>query len=131
MDQRSIDVFFRLKRFSAKVKDVHTELVHVLGSDVIAYSRVTTYIRNTVILQSKPEPEDRAEDQGFSSTDNAILEAVEMMPFTSKHQIAKMTFVPPTTRFHRVPKSLRFVLKRLRSVRHRLSDLQTQARPIM
>jgi DNA-binding Lrp family transcriptional regulator len=63
-------------------------------------------------LENEPEAEDRAKDQGFSITDKAILKALEMMPFTSIRQIAKMIFIPPTTRFHRLMKSLHFALKR-------------------
>jgi hypothetical protein len=53
MDERSIVVFLHLKGFSAK--DVHSELVHVLRSDTIAYSIVAKYMRNDVILQNGPE----------------------------------------------------------------------------
>jgi hypothetical protein len=82
-------------------------------------------------LQNEPETEDRTEDQGFSITDNAILEALEMMPFASIRQIAKMAFIPPTTVFRRLTKSLHFVLKQLRWVPHKLSDLQKQDPVIM
>jgi hypothetical protein len=44
---------------------------------------VTKYIRNDVILENEPEAVDRAEDQSFSITGNAILEVFEMMPFAS------------------------------------------------
>jgi hypothetical protein len=88
-----------LKGLSAKVKDIHTELVQALGSDAMAYSTVTKYIRNDTILQNESEAEDRAEDQGFSITDKAILEVFEMVPFASGRQAAKMTFVPPATGF--------------------------------
>jgi hypothetical protein len=124
MDQRSILVILHVKELSAKAKDVQTELVQVLGSDAITYSSVAKYIRNYAILQNEPKAEDRAEDQGFSIADNAILEALEMMPFGSIHQIAKMTFIPPTTTFHRLTKSPHFVLQRLRWFPPRLSDLQ-------
>jgi hypothetical protein len=67
-------------------------------------------------LQNEPEARDRAEDQNFAIPDNAILKALEIMPFSSAHQIAKMTFIPPSTISHRLAKSLHFVLKRLRSV---------------
>jgi hypothetical protein len=63
------------------------------------------------ILQNEPEAEDRAEDQGFSITDNIILELLEMMPFASIRQIAEMTFILPTTGFRRLTKSLHFVLR--------------------
>jgi hypothetical protein len=44
MDQRSIAVFLHLKGLSAKAKDVHTELLQVVGPDAIAYSTVRKYI---------------------------------------------------------------------------------------
>jgi hypothetical protein len=114
MDQKSMIVVFHMKGLSAN--DVHTELGKVLGSDdddVIADSIVTRHRQNDVISQNEPEPEadDRAEDQGFSITDNAILEAFERMPFLSIHQINKMTFMPLTTGFHRLTKSLPFISK--------------------
>jgi hypothetical protein len=68
-------------------------------------------MRSDVVWQNEPKAEDRAEDQSFSIPDNAILEAREMMLFASIHQIAKMTFIPPTTVFRHLTKLLRFVLK--------------------
>jgi hypothetical protein len=109
MDQRSIVVLLHPKGPSTKAKNVHIEFVQVLGSDAIAYSIVTKYIGNDVILQNEPEAEDRAEDQGFSIADNAILKTLEMMPFASIRQIARMTFIPPATGFQRLPKSFHFV----------------------
>jgi hypothetical protein len=88
-------------------------------------------MRNDAILQNEPEAEDRAEDQRFSISDNAILGALEMMRFASIRQIAQMTFLLPTTRFRRLTKSLHFVLKRLHWVPHRLSDLEKQTPVIM
>jgi hypothetical protein len=114
MDQKSMIVFIYLKELS--VKDVHTELIQALESGAIAYSTVAKDMHNDVILQNEPETEDRAEEQGFSITDTGILAALEMMLVSSIHQIAKMTFIPPTTVFRRLTKSLRFVLKRLCSV---------------
>jgi hypothetical protein len=81
-------------------KGIHTELVQVLGSDAITYSIVTKYIHNNVMLQNERESEDRAQDQAFSITDNAILEALEMMPFVTIRQISKMIFIRPTTIFN-------------------------------
>jgi hypothetical protein len=69
-------------------------------------------------LQNEREAKDRAEDQDFSITDNAILEALEIMPFASIHQIAEMIFISPTTEFRLLTKSLHFVLKRLRWFPH-------------
>jgi hypothetical protein len=114
LDQRSIAVFLHMKGLS--VKDIHTKLVQVHGSDAIAYSTVTKYLRSDIVLQNEPGVENRAEDQGFSIRDNAILEAFEIISFASIRQIAKMTFIPPTTVFRHLMKLLHFVLKRLLSV---------------
>jgi hypothetical protein len=73
-------------------------------------------MRNDVILQNEAEAEDRAKDQSFSITDNAILETLEIMPCASIRQITQMTFIAPTTVFRRLRKSLHFILKRLRWV---------------
>jgi hypothetical protein len=113
MDQRSTVVFLHWKGLSTKAADVHTELVQVPGSDAIAYSAVTKYLRNDVVVQNGPEAEDSAEDQSFSFIDNAILEALEILRLPPLCQIAKMTMIPPTTIFHRLRKSLPFVLQRL------------------
>jgi hypothetical protein len=67
---------------------------------------------------------DRAKDQGFSIPGNGILEPFEMISFASIRQIAKMTFIPRTAVFRSLTKSFHFVLRRLRSVSHRLSNLQ-------
>jgi hypothetical protein len=75
---------------------------------------MTKYIRNDVILQNEPETEDRADNESFSIPGNVILEALEIMPFASIRQIAKMTFIDPTTLFRSLTKSCHVVLKRLR-----------------
>jgi hypothetical protein len=118
--------FLHMKGLSTKAKDVHTELVQVLWSDAIAYSTVTKYIRNYIILQNEPEAEDRAEDQRFSITDNPILKLLEMMPFASIRQITKMTIIPPMIVFRRFTKSLHFVVRRLCWIDHRLSILKNR-----
>jgi hypothetical protein len=106
-------MFLDLKGLSVKAKKVQAKFDQVLASPAISCSTMTKNIRNDLILQNEPEAEDRAEDQGFSIAGNAILEALEMMPFTYVRQIAKMTIIPPATVFRRWMKSLRFVLKRL------------------
>jgi hypothetical protein len=60
--QKSNLVFLHVKGLSAKAKVVRTELVHMLGSDAIAYSTVTKYIGNDAILQ------DEAKDRAWSGS---------------------------------------------------------------
>jgi hypothetical protein len=130
MDQRSIVVFLRLKGLSAKAKNVDTELVEVLRSDAIAYLTVTNHIRNNLIFQNELEAENRAEDQGFLITDNAILKAFEMITFGFIHQIAKMTFLPPALLFHRLTELLHIVLRRLPGVPQTLGFSKTGSGPL-
>jgi hypothetical protein len=113
MNQRPILLFLHLKGLSANAKDVRIVIVQLLGSDAFAYSTVTNYLQKDVILQNEPETEDRAEDQGFSIADNAILEALEMLPFPSIHELAKITIIAPATVFHRLTKSFHFILKQI------------------
>jgi hypothetical protein len=82
-------------------------------------------------LQNELYAEERAEDQGCLMADNAIPEALEMMPFASIRQVAPMTFILLTTVFRHLTKSGHFVLKRLCSVPDRLWDLQKQTLVIM
>jgi hypothetical protein len=63
---------------------------------------MTKYIWSDVILQNESKVKDRAEDQSFLITDNAIMDALEIMPFVYIRQIAKMTLISPTTLFHRL-----------------------------
>jgi hypothetical protein len=88
-------------------------------------------MRNDLILQNEPGAEDQAEDHDFSIADNGIPKGFERMLLASIRQIAMTAFIPPTTVFHRLTKSLCFVLKQLPWVPYRLSDLQNQARVIM
>jgi hypothetical protein len=58
MDQRSICLFLNRQRLSAL--DIHGQLVAVLGSDAIANSSVTKYLRGkrcTVVEEVMPELE--------------------------------------------------------------------------
>jgi hypothetical protein len=46
MDQRAICLYLDRKNLSVQaIQAIHDELMHVLGSDAIAYSTVTFYLR--------------------------------------------------------------------------------------
>jgi hypothetical protein len=53
MDQRTICLYLNRKGFSAHA--IHNELVQVLGSDAIAYSTVTFYLRASDWTAGKEE----------------------------------------------------------------------------
>jgi hypothetical protein len=71
MDQRTICLYLNRKGFSAKV--IHDELVQVLGSDVITYSTVRSYLRAS---HWRVQNEEQHSDRPPDVIDNAILQAL-------------------------------------------------------
>jgi hypothetical protein len=92
MDQRSICLFLDRQRFSAS--DIHGQLVAVLGSDAIACSIVTKYLKGRRCIGDK-EVTSKLEDPDF--IDQAILAAFDEHLFLSVQDLAKRTCIPPTT----------------------------------
>jgi hypothetical protein len=123
MDPRSICLFLAMKGFSAK--EVHSELVAVLGLDVIGSSILTRYPRQRQFPASSPEP---SNETSTTIIDDAILEALHKQPFSSVTELAKFICIPTTTVYQHLTKSLGFVLKHLRCVRQTLTDTRKAAR---
>jgi hypothetical protein len=111
MDQPSICLFLALKGLSAR--DVHIELVAVLGLDVIGSSTVTRYLPQRGFPVIFPKPSD---EPPTTIIDGAILEAVHKQPFSSLRELAKLTCIPATPVHRQLTKSLRLVLKHLRGI---------------
>ena len=126
MDQRSICLFLEMKGLSARA--IHNELIAVLGSEAVAYSTVTKYLR------LRKHPNDFAETVFIESIkeenfiDQAITLALNEEPFASIRQIARKTLLPRSTIFRHLTLSMGFVMKHLRWVPHNLSDDQKQMR---
>jgi hypothetical protein len=106
-----------MKGLSAR--EVHTELVAVLGLDAIAYSAVTGYRRQRQFPAISPEPSDQPPT---AIIDDAILEALHKQPFSSVRELAKLTCIPTTTGCRHLTGSLGFVPKHLRWIPHTLTD---------
>jgi hypothetical protein len=71
MDQRSICLYLNRKGLSAHA--IHNDLVQVLGSDAVAYSTVTFYLRASHWTAGK---EEQHSDPPPDDVDNAILQAL-------------------------------------------------------
>jgi hypothetical protein len=91
MNQRSICLFLAMKGLSAR--DVHNELVAVLGPDAIAYSTVTSDLRQRQIPAISSEP---SNESPTAILDDAILDAHDKQPFCSVGELAKLTCIPTT-----------------------------------
>jgi hypothetical protein len=119
MDQRTICLYLNRKGFSAKA--IHDELVQVIGFDAIAYSTVTSYMRAS---HWRTQNEEQHSDSPPDVIDNAILHALIQTLFASMQELAKSTYISRATVRRRLTGSLRFVIKHLHSVLHRLIDEQ-------
>jgi hypothetical protein len=106
-----------MKGLSAR--EVHNELVAVLGLDVIGGSTVTRYRRQQQFPAIFPEPSDEPPP---TIIDDAILEGFDKQPFSSVRELAKLTCIQTTTVYRHLTRSLGFVLKHLRWVPHTLTD---------
>jgi hypothetical protein len=123
MDQRSIILF--LARKSLSFRDIHDELVVVLGPDAIDDSTVTKYLRQsrlTAIILDTLEP------PSLTVTNDEILDAFQLQPFFSVRELAKLTCIPRSPVHQYRPQTLRFVVKHLRWVPHSLTAAQKVSR---
>jgi hypothetical protein len=77
MDSGSICPFLAIKGLSAR--QVHNDLVAVLGLDVIGDSTVTRYRRQRRFPASSPEPSDKPPT---TIIDDAILEVLDKQLFS-------------------------------------------------
>jgi hypothetical protein len=97
----------------------------VLGSNAIAYSTVTKYLRQkqlpSILVDPPEEPATTVIDQG-------ILDAFEQQPFSSILELAKLTCIPTTAVYRHLTQSLGFVVKYLRWVSHSLTATQKTER---
>jgi hypothetical protein len=84
MDQRSICPFPDRKRLSAR--DIHNELVAILGLDAMAYSAITKYLRQQHFPAISSEP---AVEPPITIIGDAIRDALNKQPFSSIHEFAK------------------------------------------
>jgi DNA-binding MarR family transcriptional regulator len=109
MDQRSICLFLTMKGLSAR--EVHAELVAIVGLDAIAYSTVTKSVQQRQFPAIFPEPSD---EPRTTIIDDAILETLHKQPFSSVRELAKLTCIPTTTVYRHLRGSLGSVLKHLR-----------------
>jgi hypothetical protein len=57
----------------------------------------------------------------------AILAAVEELPFLSVRELTKRIYIPPTIVYRKFTNSMGFVVKHLRCVPHKLNEVQLVA----
>jgi hypothetical protein len=108
MDQRTICLYLNRKGLSAQA--IHDELVQVRGSDVVAYSMVTFYLRAS---SWRAQNKDQHSDPPPDVIDNAILQALNQTPFASVWKLVKFMCISRATVWRRLTGFLGFVVKHL------------------
>jgi hypothetical protein len=89
MDLRSIVPYLSWKSLS--VKDVHLDVVHTLGRDVVASSTITLYVcdAHSAVLVDPEAASDH--DHKLDDSGQAILAALSEQRFTSIHESSCLT----------------------------------------
>jgi hypothetical protein len=123
MDQRSICIFLAMKGLS--FRDIHNELIAVLGPDATAYSTVTKYLRQRHLWALSSDTPDKSPTKII---DDAILDALARQPFSSIRELAKLTCIATSTVYRHLTRWLGFIVKHLRWVRHCSTDTQNASR---
>jgi hypothetical protein len=81
-----------MKGLSAR--DIHNELVAVLGRDAIAYSIIASSRQQREFPAISSESFD---EPPTTIIDDAILDTLDQQPFSSVKELAKLTYIPTTT----------------------------------
>jgi hypothetical protein len=102
-------------------RQVHNELVALLGLDVTGSSTVIRYLRHRQFPASSPEPPDEPPTTIIA---DAILEALDKQLFSSVKELAKFTCVSITAVYRQLTRLLGSVLKHLCWVPHTLTGSQ-------
>jgi hypothetical protein len=92
MDQSTICLYLRKKGLSAQT--IHDELVQILGSDAVASSTVTFYLRASHWTDWK---EEQHSDPPPDDIDNAILQALNKIAFASIQELTKSMCISTAT----------------------------------
>jgi hypothetical protein len=72
-------------------------IVATLGPDAVSYNSVTRYLREARFSLSKPESHPAEVQRDLDDSDQAILTALEDIPFASVRQLSRLIYLPSTT----------------------------------
>jgi hypothetical protein len=104
------------------------KLADVLGSDAIAAATISKSVRSAGFEVKGAGSDEGPGDPGTSLTDGQILHALEISPFPSARQIARMSLLPKTAVSERFTELFNFLNKKLRWAPQSLSEQQKRMR---
>jgi hypothetical protein len=111
VDQRSIVLYLTRKGLSAIA--IHDDLVATLGAEAVSYPSVTRYLHEAIFVSSnQPDPLPPPEHQ-LDDSDQVILLALADQPFTTIHELSRLTHLPRMTVHRQLTQTLVFHVRYL------------------
>ena len=98
IDLRSIVLF--LAKQEKTPQDIHKEIVDTFKYEVIAKATVSKYLRMARCTQSNFPMKKKGEFPIEDKNQIIVKHALELYPFSSVREIAKVTHIPKSTVFH-------------------------------
>jgi hypothetical protein len=122
IDQPMIAASLAFKGLSPSA--IHKDFMSVLGHDAMAYSSVTSLIREACSLPSDQDTSSVEDQKGIDEADQAIMFALDENTFASVWQLSRLTRRPSTTVYQCLTQSLGFAARHLRWLPQVLSHAQ-------
>jgi histone-lysine N-methyltransferase SETMAR len=126
MALKPIVQYLSLKGLNAT--EIHADMEATLGRNVIGYSTITLYLRETLFCSSNQDEPSSDIPIGLDESDLAILSSLDENPFASVRQLSRLTHLPRMTVYNRLTQTLGFTARHLRWVPHILSGIQKETR---
>jgi DNA-binding transcriptional ArsR family regulator len=117
-----------LKAKGMNVREIHSDLGATLGTKVLDYSTVTHWLREVQLDEFSETAVDFTEEAEVDEIAEAVLSVLEVQPFGSVRDIARLTRrAHSTVRWH-LTRSLGFLVRHLRWITHVLTEEQKRIR---
>jgi hypothetical protein len=126
MDFNSIVLSLKAKGMNAR--EIHSDPVATLGTKLPVYSSVTRWLREMQLDQFSETAVDFSDDAEVDEIDEAILSAVEVQPFGSVRDIARLTRLARSTVHWHLTRLLGFLVRHLPWIPHVLTERQKPIR---
>jgi hypothetical protein len=126
MDLNSIVVYLKAKTMNAR--EIHSDLLAPFGTKVPGYFTVTRWLPEAQLDQFSKTAVDLTEDAEVDEIDEAILSALEVQPFGSVGNIARLTGLARSTVHWHFTRSLDFLVRHLRWIPDVLTEEQKRIR---
>jgi hypothetical protein len=126
MDFNSIVLDLKAKGMNAR--EIHTDLISMLVTQVLGYSTVVHWLREAQLDQFSETMVDFTEDAEVDEIDEAILSALEVQPFGSVRDIARLTRLARSIVYRHFTRLLGFLVRHPRWIPHVLTKGQTRIR---